>query len=52
MAGTHVTGSRRVGEMTCFVSLLSFLTTDTALVIDGGMPRPAGAWDSWSGIQK
>jgi len=36
--------------MTSFVSLLSFLTTDTAL--DGGMPMPAGAWDSRSGTQK
>jgi hypothetical protein len=38
--------------MTSFVSPLSFLTTDTAFVIDGGMPMPAGAWDSLSGTKK
>ena len=52
MAGTHITGSRRVDEMNSFVSPRSFLTTDTALVIDGGKLMPAGAWDSGSGTQQ
>jgi hypothetical protein len=38
--------------MNSFVSPLSFFTTDTALVIDGGMAMPAGAGDSRSGTQK
>jgi hypothetical protein len=37
MAGTHITGSRRVGEMRSFVSTLSFF--GATLVIDGDMPE-------------